>query len=226
MTEAQLSFSASLMEYNMEIPGQLRPATVEGKDQLVFIRQGATEPYIRIWATDLAAVKISGFFTKKMVVTTRTGIQYHFKGRLARIFEITRFLIKANPEGIKMSVSVPARAAVGEKIDLTVEVSNERLNEEIDVSKISISDEYLLGFEIIATNPPGTRPEHLSLPSDLGIPGCTYFTFKLPVAPSETARFVFTLSAQKQGSFAGSVCVAGKGMTLSSKAETTVVEAG
>ena len=220
-----------LIEHGEKIPGQLRPATIDERDVLVFIKDRSEKAYLQIPASKLTSVKLKGLLNKTLTITARDGNEYYFKARFlktrfSQIHKLVTFLILSNVEGIEVSADAPERVFIDETFELIITVYNKR-PEHIKASNIWF-DRYLSAFEIVSAEPPYKSSE------DFGIPDCPEFdaytfTFDEILPPDKIKNFCFKLRPKKQGKFPALISVSDESgkkqsYSLSTNLQTTVIQ--
>lgn len=221
-----------LIEHGEKIHGQLRPATIDEKDVLVFIKYQSEKAYLEIPASKLASAELKGFFNKTLTVTAKDGLVYHFKkspllkGSLSQIYKLVTFLIVSNVEDIEISVDAPDRVFIDETFELIVTVHNKQ-PENIKVAYIWLND-YLPGLEIVSFEPSRKSPKNVLVRDD---PGFSHDRFKFDetVHTSATKRFTFELQAKKQRNFSSHITVSGdfgknQSFFLTADVQTNVIQ--
>lgn len=104
------------------------------------------------------------------------------------------------PEGLSAVTELPARARVGEQLQLVVRVTNS-LDRQRTLTNTDLEDSLVKGFEVVSIEPAPVER------SDSPVLGTWVYQHKRPLAPHETVSVTFGLRAAKPGTFGGDVTV-------------------
>ncbi len=133
-------------------------------------------------------------------------------------FGIFIFYVAQEPEGVRISADGPTEVRVGETFDLTITVTNERTDEDVELSDIDIADEYIDGFTVASIEPKPDSSMHIPIDNSWS------FTFDDGIAPQTTVTYIFKLRAEKPGLHRGDVDVCEGVRFITAMAQTVVKE--
>jgi uncharacterized repeat protein (TIGR01451 family) len=109
-----------------------------------------------------------------------------------------------SPENVTVSVDAPIQIDNGDKVEFTVNVTNDG-TDTIEIVGVNIGAEYLDGIAVDSATPAYTDvlpPDETAIGEAL-----QYFYFSIPVAPGESASITFSGAAIAPGDYGGSLDV-------------------
>ena len=105
--------------------------------------------------------------------------------------------------GVQMDVDLPTTVATGQRVPLTIRLTNNRPDKVAAVERIDLHPAFMAGFRLEGMTPPATVTTTVLQILSHG--------FDLKINPGETREIVFNLLALQPGHFAGLV-VYGEGL--------------
>ena len=136
---------------------------------------------------------------------------------LVIVFGVCVYYGSQGLEGAAFTVKSPMDVRVGEVFDFVVEVTNARAEKTLELGDIDVSEDYLAGFTVVATEPEAKSSMHIPIDNTLS------FTFDTSIPAGETKAFTFKLRAETAGMYRGDVDVC-EGIRFTTRMAQTVVK--
>lgn len=130
------------------------------------------------------------------------------------------FSVVQPPKGLELTVDSPSDVRVGDTFDLVVRAKNTNKTKSIKIGDVDLSNDYLKGFRIVATNP---KPKS-TMSTDIKIANLYSSTFDDTIPPGREHTYTFSLKAVKVGQYEGEVDIYEGMHSLTQFVQTYVAE--